>query len=318
MPIPFHNATTEQVVMVTEAVILGQPEATLAYVEDFTQIRRTNSENALNLAIDLKLIIENTSRYYSSHSLAKYLVTKNQQTKAAIIRIILEEYKPFKVFSERLESTEDPNLAATQTKVLLDLDAHRDDIKDTLLSMGTYAQLLNVLGGGRYSVIKKHIHNSIEIVRDIVEDYAACRLKVIELLGENIANTLSAESIISPISDGLVHANKHLSREAIVNIGNGIESYLLWFGNEHGLNLSAFHGINARIDQLSTQGHMPIKYKFIGKYLGHIRNAADHGIDGDIGKSWEFNSESGLEYFSVACSFLSNTFNYLKNNQTFI
>jgi hypothetical protein len=43
---------------------------------------------------------------------------------------------------------------------------------------------------------------------------------------------------------------------------------------------------------------------FVGKYLGHVRNAADHGIDQDVGAAWTIRPQTGLEYVHVACSFL--------------
>jgi hypothetical protein len=112
----------------------------------------------------------------------------------------------------------------------------------------------------------------------------------------------------------MLHALRNHSREAIVNAGNGVESYLLWFGNEHGVDLSRTHGLNARIDTLSSAGHLPGKLKFTGKYLGHLRNAADHGVDGDTGQAWEFRPETGSEYVAVAIGFAVASWKYLRNN----
>ena len=50
---------------------------------------------------------------------------------------------------------------------------------------------------------------------------------------------------------------------------------------------------------------MPKKLVFKGKYLGHIRNAADHGADSETGAAWQITGATGQEFVFVACSFLS-------------
>lgn len=43
----------------------------------------------------------------------------------------------------------------------------------------------------------------------------------------------------------------------------------------------------------------------IESYLGHLRNAADHGVDQEIGAEWEIADNAGIEYVFVACSFIA-------------
>jgi hypothetical protein len=45
----------------------------------------------------------------------------------------------------------------------------------------------------------------------------------------------------------------------------------------------------------------------VGKYLGHVRNAADHGIDRDVAAQWGIRPSTGIEYVFVACSFIAAT-----------
>jgi hypothetical protein len=36
------------------------------------------------------------------------------------------------------------------------------------------------------------------------------------------------------------------------------------------------------------------------RYLGHIRNAADHGIDSEINMQWDVSPKTAVEYVHVA------------------
>ena len=144
MPRPFHAATAEQAVAAAEAVVVHGDGASVDFVEEFTQMRRANAESALRLAADMRLLVENGGLYSSTGLLPNLIVTRNQARKAAIVRLVLEEYEPFTCFRRRLATVDEVDAAAHQTKTLLDLDAHRDEIKDTLVNLGTYAQALVV------------------------------------------------------------------------------------------------------------------------------------------------------------------------------
>ena len=74
----------------------------------------------------------------------------------------METYRPFSVFRDRLSATGSVDTAAQQTKALLDLDAHREEVKDTLISLGTYTSALRAEGGGRYSASDEELSNQIQ------------------------------------------------------------------------------------------------------------------------------------------------------------
>lgn len=311
----FSSATAEQVVAVTEAIAAKTPSADLDFIIEFTQLRPANTKSALELAQDIGLVTVINNNFLIASSLARCLVTNDQDIKASVIRLVLEDFAPFVIFSERLASSGDPSVASHQTRTLLDLDAHRDDIRDTLLSLGTFAQAINLEGGGRYEVARKPIGDALALVRGVTEEIGACRTATREQLSNAVADSLPRGTILEPIAHGMLHAIHRLSREAIVHLGNAIESYLLWFGKEKGVDLAGFHGVNARIDKLASDGYLPTKLKFIGKYLGHLRNAADHGVDGDTGQAWDFKPDTGLEYLTITISFIVTSWKLLRNNE---
>ena len=110
-----------------------------------------------------------------------------------------------------------------------------------------------------------------------------------------------------------MRALEPLSREAVVQTGNAVESYLGWYGNEVGTAVHTIAGINGRIDTLHNANNIPTKFRWVGKYLGHIRNAADHGVDANVGKQWEFRDETGREYVQVALGWIKGTWMHLRS-----
>ena len=96
----------------------------------------------------------------------------------------------------------------------------------------------------------------------------------------------------------------------MVNAGNAVESFLNWYGNERGHPVGDSHGLNAKVEVLRREGHIPPKLLNASKYLGHIRNAADHGVDADIGASWNISEATGRNYIFVAAQFIRSVVDY--------
>src|SRR6266850_7243297 len=132
---PFSPATAEQVVAVTEAVVVNPQPTRVEFVVEFSDLPKDQAESALDLATDLGLLSLEGGRYSVASPLCRFLMTANQDQKATVLRVLLESYRPFVTFRERLVATTLASTAAQQTKVALDLNAHREAIKDTLISL---------------------------------------------------------------------------------------------------------------------------------------------------------------------------------------
>jgi len=53
-------------------------------------------------------------------------------------------------------------------------------------------------------------------------------------------------------------------------------------------------GLNAKLERFATVNALPRKLIFVGKYLGNIRNAADHGLgDPDVAAPWTIQESNG-------------------------
>jgi hypothetical protein len=111
--------------------------------------------------------------------------------------------------------------------------------------------------------------------------------------------------VVVPLANAALRAKAGDGRGSVVLSGNAVESFLVAYGTRVTVDVSTKAGINSKADELSQNGKLPKKLLNVSKYLGHIRNAADHGIDAEIGAPWIIRPATGLEYVFVACSFIA-------------
>ena len=126
-------------------------------------------------------------------------------------------------------------------------------------------------------------------------------------LGTDAQALVSRDQVVIPLADALRRAQGADARGAVMQAGNAVESFLSELAARRGINLAGKTGINSKIDEIKRTdvSKMPSKLSFMGKYLGHIRNAADHGADPETGAQWEIRESTGIEYAFVGCSFIA-------------
>jgi hypothetical protein len=88
----------------------------------------------------------------------------------------------------------------------------------------------------------------------------------------------------------------------VLEAGNAAESYLVELAVPAHINPVGANGLNAKLDRFDNAHWIPKKLIFVGKHLGHDRNAADHGFDADINAAWTIRAATGLEYVFLTCS----------------
>jgi hypothetical protein len=305
MPRAFSPATAEQVVSAAEAVTVRREPADAGFVADFCDLPRAQAEAALELAVDLGLLSSSAAGYTVESPLCRFLVTPNLPQRAAVVRVVLESYLPFTTFRERLVATGDATLASRQTRAELDLTAHREQIKETLISLGTYSDALLGEGGGRYVPQPSGAENPLQVLALAAGDAVAAEMRIREQLGVGAFRVVSRDEVVMPLTNALLQANGGNPRGAIVEAANAVESYLVALAARVHVGIAGAHGVNSKLDRFEHAGWLPRKLGFVGRHLGHVRNAADHGIDAEIGAVWTIRHATGLEYVFLACSFIA-------------
>ncbi len=249
---------------------------------------------------------------------AIYLCSSERECKAAILRFVLEQYEPYQTFKSRLELTGVVGEAATQTKALHNLQAHRQIISGTFCDLGTYAQSLISEGGGLYRPRAESAKGFLTILDSVIQDREAAAGQVRRRLGEEAATWVDRNTVLENLITAYQRAAtaSQDQRAPIVHAGNAVESFLAQLTAHRGVNVQNATGINSKADVLANAGHMLSKHKFMVKYLGHIRNAADHGVDAEIGDQWAVSSNTAIEFVHVAQSLISAIVAHINNRFT--
>lgn len=306
--------TAEAIVDVIDALLSHGRSVPANTVAQFLDIEQERAEHALKMAAQLGLASEQPDgTFNASHPLANYLVTSSDSQKAAILRLILEQYPPYKTFKQRLAVSLAPIRAAHQVKVLYKLETPRDDIKETLVSLGTYTRSLVSRGAGQFDLAEGLDSDAtyMKLQMEVMAERERSELHVRKALGDEAAEWIEPNEVLNH----LVTAYQRLSddtepRAPILHAGNAFESFLAQIGQHHHVNLKG-NGINAKLDELAGGNHILKKHCFMAKYLGHVRNGADHGVDPETNHTWEISFDTSIQYVHVAISVIRDIVAYV-------
>ena len=288
--------------------MLGRGSATDQMVADFLDLPVPKAREALNLAEDLGLIRDNGGVISSASPLARLLTTPVLQQRAALMRVAVESYEPFLIFRERLHANAGvATSAAQQTKSLLGLSEHREVIKETLVSLGTYCRSFRATGGGLHTVQFDYDDDLRTQLTGVVSQLSEAGLRVRDWLSEDLRSYAVNRDVLDPLAEAYLKVSQGDSRGAVLNAGNAVESYLAQLAGDMGVNVSSAHGLGAKVAAFEAAGALPKKILAIGRYLSNVRNGADHGVDAEIGAAWTIRDGTGEDFLRVSVTFMEIT-----------
>lgn len=300
-------ATAEHVIGAVDACSQFPEGADSDFVAKFLDVPQPQADNALIMARQLLLSSLVDGKNIPLSPFASYLITSSIKQRSAIFRMVLEQYNPFLTFRDRLKIGGLVHTAAEQTKVIYGFTTHRDEILHTLTNFGQYSGSLSYEGAGLYNVVETFL--PIDDVSQAVEAQANARTWVASSLGIEGCRFIDPDDVFNELAMAKSLTGVD-SRGLIVHAANAVESLLVQIANSHGVSLSSANGINAKANALQQAGHLNVKLHNISKYLGHIRNAADHGTDRDIDQMWDISTECASDYLSVSLTFIRAVVNF--------
>ena len=218
--------TAEQVMAAIEAVVANGATAEADMVAAFLDSTPVRATAALDMAVELGLLTKHANTYKATNPLCRY--TLNADQKAAVLRVALEAYQPFNKFRERLVSTADVSVAAKQTKTLCGLTADRDEVRDTLLSLGTYGHALVTEGAGNYQLEVGSLANHLQVLAAACTELMAAEGRIRAQLGPAAEQVLrdQRDNVIVPLANALVKANNRDGPGAVQQAGNAVEAHI--------------------------------------------------------------------------------------------
>jgi len=301
------QTTADHVMAAVEAIVVNGGPTTLAMIAEFLETTPANATAALEMAVELGLVTLNGNDYVTNSPLCRF--TRIPDQKAAVLRILIEHYRPFTTFRDQLLATADLNKAAQSSKLFCGIPAARDVVKETLISLGTYSRALIPEGGGHYQLDAASLSNALTKIASSCTDMVQAEGRIRDQLGPEATAVVSRDTVIVPLADALFKANQRDPDGAVQQAGNAVESHITAMAGRMGVSVVGANGIIEKLNKFGiAPRHLPRKLIHIGSYLGAIRNAADHGPDPDINNaSWQIRDATGLEYVFVACSFIAAT-----------
>lgn len=300
--------TAEDIVAVVDAVVAKGHEANIDFITEFTGIATGDQvTKALGMAVELKMIVCESSGNYSVDSfLAKKLVTSTtDDEKAVIMRMILEQYYPYTVFKTRYSFTRSIEQACRQTKTLCSLSANERDIKNTLISIATYAKALKSEGANLYSFAEDE--NIYPLIESSLTNTSVAERSLQDFFGERVYDALDTATTIEPLIEAFQKSkvNNPDTRAIIVYAANAFESFLDTYATSKSVSLAGQNGILQKRNALSS--YLSKKHKGMIDYIGQVRNAADHGADTDEnGLLWTVTKDTALIYLCIVAIVIKN------------
>ena len=291
--------TAEDIVAVVDAVIAKGSEATKDFIAEFTGIATDDQVlKALQMACELQLIIFDATQncYRSPSFLAQKLVSAaTDEQKAVFMRLILEQYEPYNTFKTRYGFTKSIELACRQTKTLHAMSSNERDIKNTLISIATYAKALKSEGANLYSFVEDM--NAVFVIDTALRSANITENSLRSYWGENLYTFVNTTNVFEPLVEALQKANAATIdvRSVVVCAANAFESFLADYAVRKGVSLSGKNGIIQKRDALSS--HISKKHRGMIEFVGQVRNAADHGADPDESNQvWTISNETASMY----------------------
>lgn len=292
------HTTAEDILNSVCAVLSCNGDCTEQFVADFMDTSLQRAQNALIMAEQLSFIDkrnENSlNKYKACYPLAHLLLSVGNQ-KAVVLRLALEQYKPYKDFIKLFIFNDSTLESARQLKVSYGLSATKNDINDTIISIATFANVLTTEGAGLY----KAKYDKYEYLDDIdkrLRDLQDVESFVRNAIGREISDTLSYDNVMQPLINSfqLLASTTFDPKQVVLHAGNAFDSYLSEIANRNSTNLAGKNGI---IQKIQTMPYINKKHKGMVEFVGQVRNACDHGAHpDDTGVMWDISKETASVY----------------------
>lgn len=312
MPFNIVQTTAEDIIGVVDAVLAKSEHCNKSFISEFADISLPQAENALLMASEMGLVAKEVDELYNSSSyLARLIVTaRNSENKAAILRLVLEQYDPYITFKARFLYTGSLDTAAKQVKSFYGMASGHKEIKNTFINIATYAKAMINDGAGSYKLNQDDV-TYIEIL-DLALKFKSNDFSALQQqLGADVYEFLDKTNVFSPLVDAYskIQATTIEPKPIVLYAGNAFESFLQQIANEYNISLSGKSGIIQKSNALS--GVLSKKHRGMIDYIGHVRNAADHGTDADEdGKTWNISTDTALLYPILVVSIIKDIYYY--------
>lgn len=314
MPYDIVFSPAEDIVGVVDAVLAKSQNCTLQFISEFADISTQQASNALFMAQQLNLVncSSDGNTYESNSYLARLIVSsRDDNHKAAIMRLVLEQYEPYIHFKNRYTFTNSLDLASKQVKAIFSMNSSHKDIKNTFISIGTYSKSMINDGANSYKFNQDDV-SYIEILELAIKFKLNDDNALLSQLGDQLYDFLDKDNVFKPLSDSYskIQDFENDSKSVILYAGNAFESFLCQIATINNISLIGKSGIKQKSDALSSV--LSKKHRGMIEYIAQVRNASDHGSNPDENnQTWSVSEETAQIYPIIVTSLIKDIFSYI-------
>lgn len=305
MPYNIVFSPAEDIIGVVDAVLAKVDKCTKEFISEFADISEMQTENALTMAEQFGLVKYDfiTTHYVSESYLARLIVSaRDDNHKAAIMRLILEQYEPYIKFKTRYVFTDSMDLASKQIKTLYSLPSSYKDIRNEIINIGTYSKAVINDGASIYNLNQDDV-SYIEILELALKFKATDDNALSQQLGSEVYDFINKEKVFNPLSDAYSKIQNISTdpKAPIIYASNAFESFLQQIADKYQVSLLGKSGIGQKCSALSSV--LSKKHRGMIEYINQVRNAVDHGADVDEGgKIWSILDDTAQIYPLIVSS----------------
>lgn len=292
------QCTAEQVVDAVETVTLASGPVSAADVAAHVNHPLASVQRALVVAEMLGLVHHSATKYTPVSPYEHYFAEASESRRIDVLRFALEAFPGYRYFKQRLAFHGEPLRAAKETKLRFQFSNHEGEIRETLVSLGQFSGSLTYSTEGGYLVTSSGAVNEFLAVADsITVDAASIEDFVRDRLGSDAYGYVQDEKhdIITHIRAALAKVvAEELDEGLVLEVANATENFLtkVAAAETPPTSLTGKHGVIQKATALKDANAIATKHLGYFNFIGHLRNAADHGIDSDIGLEWDVSPEA--------------------------
>lgn len=297
MKIP--DASGETILAAAEAIYYTTPDFSISSVAEYMNTKDLAvAKEAIEAAALLGFVQERQKDFYFPiDDILRLETHADAQGRRTVFRIRLESLAPYKRFKERIYCGDSPLEAARRVGALGNIDTEPIKIKEIFQRLGLFAGSFTQDGIGNLvcSSGEQSIGAYLDAVKSSLISAESARTFIERRVGEEPFRFLPSEALDNLTSMLARCQAKHEPKsEMIFALGTAVEKFLRKIGDESNppVDLTKTNGVTQMADELRKGNVITKKHYGLLQAIAAMRNAANHGIDNDIGKAWAFTHET--------------------------
>lgn len=299
---------------VIEAVHVLEDKATLEKIAEYSDITKDSTEKALKMAMQLQFVEQSANLYIQVSPFARLFTNAKRKEKKAILKFKLLEHEPFKFFASLVLKGEEATKAISKTKNVFNISGSTTILKNTFLDLGVFSGIFAEHEKATEAIFEAEpeMRSAFEYIGSVLNEEIQVESFITSQLDESVSE------YIENFKRRLVTAAIKFSSEpkaCIKDTADVFEDFLKQICADESVDISGASGIIEVGDRLKSAGKITTKHQGFIYFIGQMRNAFQHNIDSEIGRSWRVSSDLSVETFLITLEAINSITLYVKRNE---